>query len=98
MDVEFRTDVLARLESDPSARTDLPPEVVRAYRKRIHSIRAAHDERDLYAIKSNRFKKLAGDRAHQRSMRLNDQWRLVLELRATVAGTSVFVCAIEDYH
>jgi len=98
MEVEFRTDALARLESDPSARADLPPEVVRAYQKRIYSIRAAQDERDLYAIKSHRFKKLAGDRAHQRSMRLNDQWRLILELRSSGGRTSILVSEIEDYH
>jgi plasmid maintenance system killer protein len=31
-------------------------------------------------------------------MRLNDQWRLIIELRAQGAGKSVHVVEIADYH
>jgi proteic killer suppression protein len=42
-------------------------------------IRAASDERDFYALKSLHYEKLHGKRSHQRSMRLNDQFRLILQ-------------------
>ncbi len=98
MDVQFRTAVLARLEKDPSARPDLPPGIARKYAMRLTAIRAAPDVRDFYALKSLHFEKLKGNRSHQRSMRLNEQWRIVLELRESAQGTVVFVHDVEDYH
>ena len=61
-------------------------------------IRAARDERDFYALKSLHYEKLKGQRSHLRSMRLNDQWRLILELERTPSRTIVVVKDIEDYH
>lgn len=98
MEVRFQTEELDRLEVDADFDMHLPPEIVRAYRKRIQVIRAASDERDLYAIKSHRFKKLVGSRSHQRSMRLNDQWRLVLEVEQGRPKNIIHVVGIEDYH
>ena len=48
------------------------------FRKRMWFLRQSADERDLYAMKSLHFEKLQGDRRHQRSIRLNDQYRLIL--------------------
>lgn len=98
MNVEFANDDLDRLETDLEFDAGLSSAIVKAYRKRMQMIRAAMDERDLYQMKSNRFKKLKGDRSHQRSMRLNDQWRLILELVEKNPGPVVRVVAIEDYH
>ena len=42
----------------------------------------------------NRLEALAGDRAGQHSIRINDQWRLYFEWR----DTSVFNVEIVDYH
>ena len=86
MIVRFSNKDLERLESDPGHTAGLDRDVVKAFRKRMQLIRAAPDERDFYALKSLRFEKLKGARKHQRSMRLNDQWRLILELEQ------------EDYH
>jgi proteic killer suppression protein len=61
-------------------------------------IRAAADERDFYALRSLRVEKLKGDRDHQRSLRLNDQWRLVFEFDGKGQTKTVVVKGIEDYH
>ena len=98
MEVEFRDDSLDRLETDSDSDGGFSEAVVRAYRKRLQAIRAASDERDLYAIRSHRLKKLKGKRAHQHSMRLNDQWRLVLEVKKSRPKNVIVVVAIEDYH
>jgi proteic killer suppression protein len=98
MDVEFRNAALERYETERGARSDLPHTLHAAYRKRLRAIRAARDIRDLYQIKSNHFEKLAGDRAHQRSLRLNDQWRLVIELKERDGAPVVWVHDVEDYH
>jgi toxin HigB-1 len=97
MEVEFARDDLVRLEVDPSFTAGLPPDVVKAYRKRMQMIRAALDERDFYALKSLHFEKLSGNRAGDRSMRLNGQYRLILQLTDKSAKT-VKILGVEDYH
>jgi len=64
----------------------------------MQQIRAAEDERAFYALKSLHFEKLKGNREHQHSMRLNDQWRLILQLMGTGKAKTVHLVAIEDYH
>jgi proteic killer suppression protein len=60
----------------------------------MQAIRAAETTQTFYVMKSWHFEKLKGKRAHQHSMRLNDQWRLIMELD----GPTVVICGIEDYH
>jgi proteic killer suppression protein len=72
--------------------------IVKGFRKLMQAIRAATDERDFYAMKSLQFKKLEGARSYERSMRINDQWRLILELKGTAPNKTVLVKKIEDYH
>jgi proteic killer suppression protein len=98
MQVRHAIRTLERLESDPAFDAGFPADVVSAYRRRMQFIRSAVDERAFYAMKSLHFEKLKGDRSHQRSMRLNAQWRLVLELERGAAGTIVVIVSVEDYH
>jgi toxin HigB-1 len=98
MDVEFADDKYDRLEVDPHYLGGFSAAVVSLYRRRMQAIRAAVDERAFYALKSLHFEKLQGDRSHQRSMRLNRKWRLILELIKREDGTVVVVVSIEDYH
>jgi proteic killer suppression protein len=98
MDVEFRDPALDRLETDASFSAGFSGAMVKAYRKRMQMIRAAQDERNFYALKSLHFEKLKGDRSHQCSMKLNDQWRLILELVGTGREKAAVVVGIEDYH
>jgi len=88
---------LLRMEQDASYDGGLGREVAKAFRRRMQFIRAAIDERAFYAMKSLHYEKLKGDRLHQRSMRLNDQWRLVLRIESTGERTVVII-SIEDYH
>lgn len=98
MEVEFADESLDRLETDARFDAGLPGEVVRAFRKRMQQIRAAPDERTFYALKSLHFEKLKGDRAGQQSIRLNDQWRLVLRLKGQAPSKVVVVIEVVDYH
>lgn len=98
MEVEFREKSCDRLETDPKYNAGFAANVVSAYRKRLQQIRAAIDERDLHAIGGMHFKKLQGERSHQHSIRLNDQWRLIVELIGKGAEKVVHVVSIEDYH
>ena len=90
---------LAEIESDAKADdSGHSSAIVKAFRKRMQTIRAVPDERDFYAQRSLHFEKLKGNRAHQYSMRLNDQWRLILEFEGNVPNKVVVVMGIEDYH
>lgn len=98
MEVVFKEKELDRLETDARFTAAYAAAVVSAYRKRLQIIRSALDERDFYQLKSLRFEKLQGGRAHQHSMRLNDQWRLIVELQGKGQEKVVYVVGIEDYH
>ncbi|AKU48449.1 type II toxin-antitoxin system RelE/ParE family toxin [Xanthomonas arboricola] len=98
MEVRFEDPSLERLEVDPKYTAGLDADLVKAFRKRLQFIRAALDERAFYAMKSLHYEKLKGDRDGQRSMRLNDQWRLILRLKEVDVGKQVIVISIADYH
>src|SRR5216683_3340957 len=98
MEIAFADESLDRLETDASYSAGFTDAVVKAYRKRMQQIRAATDERTFYALKSLHFEKLQGDRNGQHSMRLNDQWRLILELRGKAPMKVVQIIEIVDYH
>lgn len=98
MRVRFARAELDRLETDSAYTGGYSDVVVRAFRRRMQQIRAALDERDFYAIKSLHFEKLKGAPSHQRSIRLNEQWRLILELEGSDRDKTVLVVDIEGYH
>ncbi len=98
MDVTFSDDDLDRLEVDETFTMGYQLGIVKAYRRRLHIIRNAPDERDFYALKSLHYEKLKGDRQHQRSMRLNDQMRLIIEITENDKSKLVCVIGIENYH
>jgi proteic killer suppression protein len=98
METEFGTQELYDLYTKRDFSAGYGKEIVKAYRKRIQIIKAARDERDLYAIKGNRFEKLKGDRSHQRSLRLNDKMRLIIEIKEGTSKNRILVIGIEDYH
>ena len=98
MEVRFRDASLDRLEVDAEYTGTYDQAVVRAFRLRMQMIRAAPDERTFYELKSLHFEKLRGDRSHQHSMRLNKQWRLILEFDGSGSAKVVCIVAIEDYH
>lgn len=97
MDVRFKDDSLDSLEVDPGD-GGYPAGVARAFRKRMALIRGATDERDFYALKSVHYEKLKGSRKHQRSMKLNDQQRLIIEVHGDAPNRVIIVVGIEDYH
>jgi toxin HigB-1 len=98
METVFKEKTLEKLEIDASFHGGYQPNIVKAFRKRMQQIRAAKDERDFYSLKSLGFEKLKGNRKHQHSMKLNDQWRLILEFKEGENSRQVVVIGIEDYH
>ena len=98
MEVRFGTESLKRLTTDPNYDGGYAEAIVRVYRRRIRFIEQAPDERDFFSMNSLNFERLKGKREHQYSMRLNDQWRLILEFSGKAPNKVVVVVGIEDYH
>ncbi len=98
MEVEFDDEDLDRLETDSQYTAGHSQEIVRAYRKRMQQIRAFRDERDFIAVRSLNFEKLKGNRDRQHSIRLNLQWRLILEIRGKHPCKVIGIIEIVDYH
>jgi proteic killer suppression protein len=73
-------------------------DLVVAYRKKVQILASAKDERDLQAMRSLNLEKLKGARTGQHSIRLNDQFRLILKFRTDDDGRVVVVVELVDYH
>jgi proteic killer suppression protein len=97
-EVSFKDASLEKLEQDPKYTAGYDAAIVKAFRKRMQLVRAATDERDFNSMRSLNFERLKGKRQHQFSMRLNDQWRLILELETVGTNTKLLIVGIEDYH
>jgi proteic killer suppression protein len=96
LEIHFGDATLAELATNKNAKTGYGEAVEKKYRQRVQQIVAALDEGEFYALKSLRYEKLRGDR--QYSMRINDQYRLILKYEGEAPNKKVFIVAIEDYH
>ena len=98
MRFQFQTKQLQQLYSARKGGKKYSAQVADAYIRVVETIRTAKDERDLYALKSLHYEKLKGHRAGQKSLRLNDQYRLVVETKEDEGGKYLLLCEIGDYH
>ncbi|MGC2234686.1 MAG: type II toxin-antitoxin system RelE/ParE family toxin [Pyrinomonadaceae bacterium] len=72
----------------------LPNDIQRVARRKLEILDAAESLSDLRIPLSNRLEKLKGNRGHQHSVRINDQWRICFEWR----GEDAYEVEIIDYH
>ncbi|RPJ46211.1 MAG: type II toxin-antitoxin system RelE/ParE family toxin [Betaproteobacteria bacterium] len=72
----------------------LPPDIRRRAGMRLTQLNAATRLDDLRLPPSNRLEPLKGDRKGQRSIRINDQWRVCFRF----ANGDAFDVEIADYH
>jgi proteic killer suppression protein len=98
MEVIFADAKLARIDTEQAAATKLPISVIMSCRRKLVFLRAAPDERTLRNWRSLHYEKLSGDREGQRSIRLNDQWRLIFKLIDNVSPPRIEILEIADYH
>lgn len=94
----FADKKLEKLYTEEKGAHKYPSGVVDAFFEVMAVIANASDERDLYALKSLRYEKLGGKRSHQRSIRLNRQFRLIVEREKDQEGRFFWIVSIEDYH
>jgi len=99
MRIEFEDDDLRRLYED--AEFNLPRlgrDVTKAFRKKVTFLQSAESEMDLRNYRALHYEKLKGDRQGQHSIRLNQQWRLILRVEQDADGRLLIVVEVVDYH
>lgn len=97
MEIEFVDPRLALVETNEAGRTGLPVAVIKAARRKLTLLRAATDDRALRNWKSLHYERLKGDRDGQRSIRVNDKYRIVFTLDNDVTPKKARIISIEDY-
>ena len=80
MKVRYADSQTELIETDQAHRLRLPVVVIKMARRRIRVLRQCRDERDIRAIPSFHYEKLSGERDGQKSIRINDQWRIILHV------------------
>lgn len=99
MRLVFVDDELRRLYTEPDFHLKrLGSDLVRSYRKQVALLASVSSEAELRNFKALRLEKLKGERAGWHSIRLNDQWRLILQFRTDDDGKLVVIIEIADYH
>jgi len=97
MEVAFDDPELDDLETNARAKPKLPTGVIKAFRKRLWQIRATHDERDFRENKGLHFERYQKLDGHY-SIRLNDQYRLIIRFEQHSDKRTVVIVAVVDYH
>ncbi|MBS3965911.1 MAG: type II toxin-antitoxin system RelE/ParE family toxin [Truepera sp.] len=72
----------------------LPPDIQQVAYRKLRMLSNAQTLADLRIPPANRLEKLAGDRAGQYSIRINDQWRICFEWH----DGGAYKVEIVDYH
>ena len=97
MRFRFGDKSLERLYIEGTGREKYPQGVVEIFLRRVRTIDAAADERDLRALKSLHFEKLKGGKDRY-SIRLNDAWRLILTLEKDKEGKLVVIIEMNKHY
>lgn len=99
MRLEFEDEELEHLAFEPEWRTKRwSQDVTRAYRRVINLISSAPSEQDLRQFKGLRLEKLKGKRTGTSSIRINDQYRLVIRFETDGEGRIAVVIEALNYH
>lgn len=99
MRIRFEDGDLERMHNDAGFRCRrFSSNIARAIRRLLALIEEVPDQRDLRQFKSLRLEKLKGNRAGQHSLRLNDQFRLIVRFEAMPHGQTCVVIEVVDYH
>lgn len=95
---DFKDQDLLMLYTTGANTRRYPPGVVDAFFDVMAIIAASTNELDIRVFKSLHYEKLSGNRSHQHSLRLNKQYRLIIEISRDKLGKVIWVIEIIDYH
>jgi proteic killer suppression protein len=97
--VTYADERLERLYTHGTGSNSYPEAVVTMFIRRIRTLEAAVDERTLRALKSLHFEALHERRYRgKHSLRLNDQWRLVVAISGSGDEKTVAIHEITNHY
>lgn len=96
----FKTKKLATLYYEGKGGKEYSESIVDAFFEVMAIIEHVGDERELYAFKSPHFETLKGKeyRKEYRSLRLNDQYRLILKIEVDENGRYCLIISITKHY
>ncbi len=104
MKVVFEDDALAYIyvEGKEKGKPKFPPEIIRGFIKKIQIILGLNSTAELRKMKGLRFEALQGNYAGFHSIRINNQYRIILKLQNETDGSVTIevlhIFEITDYH
>ena len=100
MRIRFEDADLERIAADAAFTGGLDAARVKGFPKVVARLVDALNEHSLRQFRGLNFEALRGDRAGEYSLRINDQWRLIVTIEAGEGSNNnvIVVRAIEDYH
>ena len=98
MRIDFKSRELYLLYTEERNAHRYPPGVIVNFFEVMTIIAGAANENDIRAMKSLHFEKLSGARRRQYSLRLNKQYRLIIQIEKDEFGKLVWIIEIVDYH
>ncbi len=96
MRFKFNDKRLERLYTNEEGVHKFPTLIVKRFFEAVATIAAASDTRDLFKLKGLRFKKLRRDPALH-SLRLNQQYRLLVTIPRDNDGQYILILKIDDH-
>jgi proteic killer suppression protein len=97
MRIAYADTTLALLETDQAGMTQLPVAAIKSARRRLTVLRAAKDDLSLKNWKSLHYETMKGNREGQRSVRVNNEYRMVFNLDEETDPQTITVLMIEGY-
>ncbi len=94
MEIEFGDKKLELIETDRAADTKLPIAVINSLRNKLQFLRGAPDERSIRNWRSLHYEKMAGE---ERSIRINDQYRLIFTIDTALQPNKITVLRVWDH-
>lgn len=98
MRFQFKDKNLHLLYTEEKNAHRYPIKVVDAFFDVMAIISSAENENDIRAFKQLHFEKLKGNRKDQISLRLKEQFRLIIQLEKDNNGKTIWIIEIVDYH
>ncbi len=99
MIVAFARKELERLYTAGDGAEDYAEQVVNTFLRRVRTLEAAVDERDLRAQRALRLEALKEKRYRgKHSIRVNDQWRLILEFSGHGEDKTVTIMELSKHY
>ena len=98
MRFEFKDKDLLLLYTEDKNSHHYSKSVVEGFFEAMAIISNAQNESDIRAFKQLHFEKLKGNRDGQHSIKLNQQFRLILQIMKDDQGKILWIIEIVDYH